>query len=68
LGQKIVKVTPIFSMELPKMLPFFALFLFDYRVVTFITPVTPIFFVFFFFIFLGGYTISVTNDTGSRLN
>ena len=36
------------------MLPFFALFPFDYSVVTFITPVTPIFFVFFFFIFLGG--------------
>jgi len=50
------------------MLPFFALFLFDYILVTFITPVTPIFFVFYFFIFLGGYTISVTNDTGSRLN
>ena len=67
MGQKTANVTPIFSMELPKMLPFFALFLFDYILVTFITPVTPIFFV-FFFIFLGEYTISVTNDTGSRLN
>ena len=65
MGQKTAKVTPIFSMELPKMLPFFALFLFDYSVVTFITPVTPIFFV--FFIFLGGYSIGVTNDTGSHL-
>ena len=48
------------------MLPFFALFLFDYSVVTFITPVTPIFFV-FFFIFLGGYIIRVTKEAGSHL-
>jgi hypothetical protein len=67
LGQKTANVTPIFSMELQNKLRFFALFLFDYRRVTLFTPVTPIFFVFFFFIFLGGYSIGVTNDTGSHL-
>ena len=67
MGQKTANVTPLFSMELQNKLRFFALFLFDYSGVTLFTPVTPIFFVFFFFIFLGGYTISVTNDTGSHL-
>ena len=67
MGQKTANVTPIFSMELQNKLRFFALFLFDYSVVTLFTPVTGIFFVFFFFNSQEGYSIHVTNDTGSHL-
>jgi hypothetical protein len=54
-------------MELQNKLRFFALFLFDYSVVTLFTLVMPIFFVFIFFIFLEGYSIRVTNVSGSHL-
>jgi len=62
LGQKTANVTPIFSMELQNKLRFFALFLFDYSVVTLFTPVTAIYFRFFFSILRRGivYTLQTT--------
>ena len=67
MGQKTAENTPLFSMVCTKKVTFFALFLFDYNVVTFNTPVTPIYFRFFFFNSQEGYSIRVTKETGSHL-